>query len=167
MPTFNSLIVEFPSNDRPNSADSKSVRFSPILSIRYIKYPFMAENEALSYSSDDYERFSRVLIRDAIKCSQRLESANISGFQDRKTSERHIIRCVGLDHLISRNVSERYNELREARKAHSRLVLEVQKLQLRNDVVVPEDLALVSMENSASFKTRAYKVALLASYVEC
>ena len=162
----NSLIVDFPSSGRSNTASSKSVRFSPTIKVRYTRYPSEAENEAKSYSSDDYRRFKRVLVRDALKCSRRLESANKSGFQDRQTSEEHIIRCVGLDHLVSRNVSERYNSIREARRAHSRLVLQVQKWQLENNAVVPENLALVSMENSYSFKVRSQKVALLASYVE-
>ena len=166
MSMSDSLIVDFPSSGRSSSASSKSVRFSPKVQVRYTKYPSKAENEAKSYSSDDYDRFQAVLVRDAMRCSRRLASANRSGLQDRKTSEEHIIRCVGLDHLVSRNVRKRYYVIREARKAHVRLVLRVHKWQLENNAVNPEDLALVSMENSDSFKMRSYKVALLASYVE-
>ena len=166
MSTSNSLIVDFPSNARSSSTSSKSVRFSPIVQGYYIRYPSKKDNEAKSYSSEDYDRFQQTLVRDAMKCSRKLAAANAKGLQDMDTSEDHIIRCVGLDHLVSRDVKKRYRIVQEARTAHVHLVLDAQKWLLENGVEHPEALAGVSMKNSLSFQLRSYKVALLASYVE-
>ena len=160
------LIVDFPSNNGSSSASSKKVRFSPIIQRQYIRKPSSAENEAKSYSSEDYERFQQIMVRDAIKCSRKIATAQKVGLQDRETSEKHIIRCVGIDHLVSRNVGKRYQAIKEARRAHSDLVLDAYDWQLENHFDSPEALARVSMKSSQPFQLRSYKVALLASYVE-
>ena len=59
---LSTLIVDFPSNNRSGSVSTKSVRFSPIIEARYIRYPSRKENKAKSYSSEDYERFQQVMI---------------------------------------------------------------------------------------------------------
>ena len=160
------LIVDFPSNNRSSSATPKRVRFSPIVQRQYIRCPSDAENEAKSYSSEDYERFRQIMVRDAIKCSRKLANASTRGLQDRKTSEEHIIRCVGLDHLVSRDVGKRYQAIKDARRSHSDLVLAAYEWQLENNFESPEALARLSIRSSQPFQVRSYKVALLASYVE-
>ena len=162
------LIVDFPSNNGSSSGGSKSVRFSPIIQTKYIRKPSSAENKEKSYSSEDYERFQQVVIGDAMKCSRKLAKAkaNASGLRDRKTSEEHIIQCIGLDHLVSRNVGKRYQAIKAARKAHANLVLDAYEWQLENNYENPEALARLSIKSSQAHQLRSRKVALLSSYVE-
>lgn len=166
----NELIVDFPSSSTERTIKRakmvKSVRFSAQVEGRYIRYPSEEENRAKSYNSEDYARFHQVLARDVVKCSRRLAAVGTSAPQDRLSSEKNIIRCVGIDHLVSRDVQQRYADVRNARKQHMRLVLEEQKRQRNAGRVNSADLARVSMANSQEFKLRSYRVAVLSASVQ-
>jgi hypothetical protein len=144
----------------------KSVRFSGQIEGWYIRYPTEEENCAKSYSSEEYARFHQVLAQDVVKCSLRLVAVGTGASQDRMSSEKNIIRCVGINHLVSRNVQQRYQDVREVRKEHVRLVLEAQRWQRNTSTVNSAYLARVSMVNSQAFKMRSHKVALLSASVQ-
>ena len=130
---MDSLIVDFPSamTDRSTGSTAKSVRFAAKTQGRYIRYPSQRENHAKWNTSEDYRHFQCRLIRDVIKCSDEL-AAMKNKPQDLASSQRSIIRCVGLDHLISRDVEQRYRQVKEARRDHVHLVLHAQEWQRRS-----------------------------------
>lgn len=165
-----SLIVDFPSTSNKRDLSemrsaTKTVRFAQKSQGRYINYPTRRENEAKWYSKADYDCFQHVMFRDVVKSSIMLAAFNTTAPRDEKTSEKHIIRCVGLDHLISRDVKERYHAIKEARKKHARVVLREQKWQMRNNIESPMNLARVSSEDSRAARERSYKVAVLSASV--
>lgn len=160
---MNSLIVDFPSAMTDRST-AKSVRFATKTHGRYIHYPSKCENHAKWNTSEGYKHFQTVMVRDAIRCSAKLAEIRNTP-QDLASFQKNIIRCVGLDHLISRNVEQRYHQVKEARRNHVHLVLQVQEWQRRRGDEDPVNLARVSIESSRLFRERSYKVAVLAASV--
>ena len=158
------LIVDFPSSRHSTATAVKTVRFSKLSQGKRIPYPSKSDNEKKSYNSEDYAHFQQVMLRVVARCSARLLAAKGTP-QDRHTSEKHIIRCVGLDHLISRDVRERYQSIKDARKAHVQLVLAEQRWQRRSGVYSVGCIARVSMADSEAARTRAHKVAWLSASV--
>ena len=118
-----------------------------------------------SYCEDDYVHFKRVIAQDVIKCSARLAAVDTTAPQDRSRFERHVIRCVGLDHLVSRDIEKRTQAIRDARSAHARLVLDEQEWQRKNGVHSVGCIARVSMANSQGAKLRSHKIAVLSASV--
>ena len=162
-----SLIVDFPSTRRTVSSytAAKSVRFSSQCEGWYIAYPSKEDNEKKSYNSEDYVYFKRVMERDVLKCSARLAVVDTTAPLDRSSYEKHIIRCVGLDHLVARDIGKRARAVRDARAAHARVVLDEQEWQRSNGADSPGDLAQVSMMNSQGAKMRSRKIAVLSASV--
>lgn len=72
---------------------------------------------------------------------------------------------VGLDHLISRDVNERYMAMQLARKRHTKIVLAEQRSQRRHRRVSLEDLADASIRSSQLARERARKVGILVASV--
>lgn len=166
------MIVDFPASPRvlshrPTGAIcEKTVRFSSDIEGRYINYPSARENRAKWYGDGDYARFQRVLVNTAVQCSDVLASVK-NGQQDMTTfdMEAFVIYCVGLDHLISRDVFERHQAIKEARKEHARAVLKEQKWQRDHKVCGPETLAHVARTSSKASRARSYKVAKIAGSI--
>lgn len=164
------LIVDFPTRpmsrtkrSEMSSVLSKSVRFAPQSQGRFIKYPTRKENQAKWNSEEDYAHFQHVMVRDVVKCSAMLAAVKES--QDTSRCEEHIVCCVGLDHLIARDVQERYRAVKAARKTHVQTVLRAQEWQRSHNVNSAANLARVSMESSQPFRERSYKVAVLSASV--
>jgi hypothetical protein len=55
---------------------------------------------------------------------------------------------VGIDHLISKDVQRHYYAIKDGRRSHPRLVLDMQELQRINNAKCQNDLAQVSMYDS-------------------
>jgi hypothetical protein len=158
-----SLIVDFPSTTSCGGnaiAEGKSVSFSAHSEGRYIKYPSEYERSVRWYTSEDQRRFRHQVIPDAVEASRNMANclSNAPGeldFQD----------YVGLDHLISRDVDERYIALQMARKKHAKIVLAEQRAQRRYRRASVEDLAAVSSRSSQLAKERARKVGILVASI--
>lgn len=162
-----SLIVDFPSSTEPRAKSTmKSVRFQPRIDGRFISYPSRHENHAKWYSDEDYKHFQSVKLRDIMKYSIKLATINDGAPQDKATSQKLIVRCIGLEDFISRDVPKRFRDVKEARREHVRLVLDEQKWQRLENVDNPVDLARVSMASSHQSRRRSYKIAALAASVQ-
>lgn len=159
----NSLIVDFPSSPRlrtsggTSQVSSKSVHFSSHVDGRYINYPTDEEVIKQWYSDDDYSGFKEKMIQDTLKWSSKLFHGN------RKTGD--LVRYVGLENFISRDVSERYKAVKKGRNDHARSVLEEQKRLRRCNDNSPESIALVAMSSSHSNRKRARNVATLVQSI--
>ena len=145
--------------------EPKSVHFASEIEGRYMRYPSLKEIESKWYSHEDYANFKQQMTRDIVLFSRAM-AADIDNHTDKQViQERLLIGCVGLDHLISRNVTQRYSELRASRKEHVRIVLDEQKLQRRRGVSCLEDLASVSMGSSLNSRERSHRVAKMVGWI--
>jgi hypothetical protein len=98
------LIVDFPSATfcRNAIAEEKSVSFSTHSDGRYIKYPSEHERSLRWYTSEDEQLFRHKMIQDAVYASRKMADCLSNAHRDRFQD------YVGLEHLISRDVEERY-----------------------------------------------------------
>lgn len=136
-----SLIVDFPStsNGRNATVEEKSVSFSTHNDGLYIKYPSECERSLRWYTSEDQRGFRHQMIRDAVVASRKMAVCLNNAPQDLAFQD-----YVGLDHLISRDVDQRYMEWRLERKKHVVIVLAAQRAQRHHGRVSVDDLAEVS-----------------------
>ena len=141
------MIVDFPSSTPSSlgkrSKPDKSISFSYKSEGRYIPYPTAQENRAKWYSWQDEKRFKKAVIQDAIVASLKIMTEDLSSQEELVHQD-----FVGLDHLISRNVLQRYQARRTAYRKHVRLVLEEQSLQRRQQRLSEEDLSQVARMSS-------------------
>lgn len=153
------LIVDFPSATfcRNAIAEEKSVSFSTHSDGLYIKYPSKHERSLRWYTSEDEQRFRHQMIRDAVDASMKMADCLSNAHRDRFQD------YVGLEHLISRDVEERYIAMWIARKRHTKIVLAEQRAQRRHRRVSVEDLAEVSSISSQLERERARKVGILVA----
>ena len=131
MATFkkkSTLIVDFPVC---MMASLKSVRFAHHNEGIYFRRPTNEDNVAKSFHEEDYDHFKNILVRDVVKCSAKL-AADTSALHDKKTSDKHFVRCVGIDHLIPRDVQQCFHDWKQSRKNHVCFVLNLQKWQRAN-----------------------------------
>lgn len=153
----NTLIVNFPSS-RP------SVSFAAKSYLQYIEYSTSKELRAKWYSTEEYERFKQVITRDVLVNSVKL-AFYINGRHHELTAQDHI-RCIGLNHLLSRDVNKQAEAVRAARKRHVRMVLEAQtRLRLEN-VDCVEYIARISKASSKKSRERSRKIAAFISMIE-
>ncbi len=152
------LIVDFPGS---NHCSSKTVSFSPFAEGVYIKYPSARENRERWYSKEDQVGFKHIMVRDAVECSFKLTSRDNSEL----TANNHTC-CAGLDHLISRDVSQRYQYIKARRKEHACAVLNEQAEQRRRNTKSSDKLALVSSKSSEWSRVRSHKVAQFLGTME-
>ena len=160
------LVVDFPATGRIRGIGLAGiaelvgmafVRFASEIQGRYIPYPSSDENKAKWYDEQDYMRFESMVFRDAVTVSTKvLAAASV----DQGSAQKLILRCIGFDHLISRDVPTRIRVVRESRKTHVQAVLMAQKMQRLYGIGGPEDLASISSESSLRSRERAYKVAI-------
>ena len=160
--TNGDLIVDFPSSsfyDNHSIAEEKSVSFSTHSDGLYIKYPSKYERSLRWYTTKDEQRFRHQMIQDAVVASRKmadcLNNTGDQAFQD----------YVGLEHLISRDVEERYIAMQLARKKHAKIVLAEQRAQRRHRRVSVEDLAEVSRRSSQLERERVRKVGILVATI--
>ena len=141
----------------------KSVRFSSLSQLQYIKYPSKKDKSAKWFSKEDRERFQRVMVKYAMICSNVLADAD--EIRDQGISRDFLICCVGLDHLISSNIPQRYQAIMAARKEHSRIVLKEQERQNKYEINCPEDLARVSKASSERSREHSHKIGKLVALI--
>jgi hypothetical protein len=146
-----------------SSAATKSVSFSSEIQERLINYPTAQDINATWYSEEDNENFQRVLMLDVIKCSSMMEHVGTGNGDSVETELRKycLILSVGLDNLISRDIPQRYQAIKMARKEHARKVLDEQGRQRNWYDFHDERLACVSKASSRRSCERAHKVAKL------
>lgn len=155
----NQLIVDFPT--ATTSGSTKSVRFDPHIEGRFIEYPSSREKIKMWYSDEDYLLFKRKMARDAAICSSLLADLAENGNNDNRTVEMLLIHCIGVNHIISRDVSQRVQDIRAIRQNHALVVLEEQNRQVLSSVHSVETLAAASAESSKACRNKAYKFAKL------
>ncbi len=125
-----------------------------------IRYPTNEENHAKWYSRDDEASFKRQKWRDVAKYSSVL-SSNVNVRDDESKTKERLLKCVGIDHLLSRDVVKKSQEITLARKVHVRAVLRRQEVLLRHGIEDPEDLAQVAMSSSRFARERSHRVAVM------
>ena len=141
----------------------KSVCFSSLSQLQYIKYPSKEDNHAKWFSKEDRDRFQHMMTKDVMICSNVLANAN--EIQDQVLSRDFLICCVGLDHLLSSDIIQRYQAIMAVRKAHLRIVLEEQERQTKHEINRPEELACVSKASSTRSRARAHKIGKLVALI--
>ena len=75
-------------------------------------------------------------------------SSNVNVGDDESKTKERLLKCVGIDHLLSRDVVKKSQEITLARKVHVRAVLRRQEVLLRHGIEDHEDLAQVAMSSS-------------------
>eukprot|EP00804_Cyclotella_cryptica_P000760 CCRYP_001038-RA/>CCRYP_001038-RA protein AED:0.25 eAED:0.25 QI:0/-1/0/1/-1/1/1/0/190 len=154
------LIVDFPLQQRLTRTDSnkaqrkKYVSFSKLSTAIDIDNPTTEENAAKWYSRDEETHFRNQVPRDATVCS-------MMWMRDVKNEVPYevLIRCLGVDHLLSKDVPQRYREFKSARKMHVHTVLNEQDQQRERNECSMDELAYVSEESSKRARARAHKAA--------
>ena len=160
-PRHGELIVNFPSSR--SSTAAKTVRFSSVAQVRYIQYPSEEDIDKLWYTKEDREHFKTNMMRDAIKCSKMLDVHFKQSGQSKQYSEVLSCHCVGLEHLISNDVSKRCKAVQTARKEHVRKVMDEVDRQRSCGHSSPANLARVSSESSRIARRRSHTIAMLVS----
>jgi hypothetical protein len=150
----NDLIVDFPS-----SIAERRVGIADITDGLYIRYPSATEIQRRWYSKEDEARARSQVLRDAVQYSTVLAAARENGHQGTHVMKACLMRCVGLESLISYNVPQQYNAIRLARKRHARIVLEDQRKQQLLGAVSSDTLARVSLASSYQARKRAHRIA--------
>ncbi|KAL7476751.1 hypothetical protein ACHAW6_002585 [Cyclotella cf. meneghiniana] len=145
------------------SSQVKSVRFSATSQLRYINHPSREDKCAMWFSIADTERFQHAMAKDAIFCSNVLANAN--NIKNQVIAKDFLICCIGLDRLILRDEPQRSVGIITRRKEHSRIVLQEQERQNKNEMNSPEDLACVSKASSERSLARARKIGKLVAMI--
>lgn len=152
------LIVGFPrqSSETNNfEVAEKFVRFSKYSTAKNIAYPTREQISAKWYSKADEDRFKRDIMRDATICSMWW----MEGIEGKKITKDLLMECVGLDHLMSDDVMERYREVQMTRRIHVQTVLNEQKLQRELNALSSSRLAHVAKQSSQWPRERAQMTA--------
>ena len=173
-PTNANLIVDFPATRRMQGINHaevarhvhmRHVQFASEIQGRFIRYPSSAENKAKWYDEEDYRRFGSTMLRDAMEASAKVAAARVDHGTGTATNAKLILSCVGLHHLISRDVPARNRAVGESRMTHVQTVLMAQKLQKLYGIGGPAELASVAIENSRGARERGYRVAVLSASI--
>ena len=143
----------------------RHVQFASEIQGRFIRYPSCAENKAKWYDEEDYRRFGSTMLRDAMEASAKVTAARVDHGTGTATNAKLILSCVGLHHLISRDVPARNRAVRESRMTHVQTVLMAQKLQKLYGIGGPAELASVAIENSRGARERGDRVAVLSASI--
>lgn len=98
---------------------------------------------------------------DSVQYSRVVMDIRDGAAQDETVSKEFFVNCVGLEHLISRNVPKRYKTVKKARRDHSRLVLGEQKRQKDTCNVSSTKLAYASKRSSESSHKKAHTIAMM------
>jgi hypothetical protein len=105
---------------------------------------------------DDFHRFQEELARDAVVCSEILYGqAN----DDLKNSLQFVIHCIGVDHLISRDVLGKYKDVKAERRRHVKALIDEQVWQRSCNIDSPKSLARVAKASSHHCRVRAQDMA--------
>ena len=128
----------------------------------YVNYP-SREVDKRWYSKEEMEHFGDMVGLDSVQCSKAIivEDKN----KNEMESKKFLVNCVGLEHLISRDVPRRYKANKRGRKHHSKLVLAEQKRQKENHDESVSMLAYVSSKSSRPFRMRAYTIAEMRTHM--
>lgn len=156
----NKLLVDFP----PFPKAKRSVQFADRVDGRYIEYPSPEENAKRWYTEADQKRFRKQMGRDAAACSFIMFGGKLTGECQGKmkmlTSQEIVTCCVGLEHLISRDVSQRSAAIKTLRKEHaSRVVKEQARLIRCRNEFIQDRLAFISEASSFKSQKKAHNVA--------
>lgn len=155
------LIVDFPSDmEESPPRPVKAVRFSETSLMKLMRYPTKEENARKWHTRADEEGFKRRRWLDVAKCSAMLMEEPRDG-EDESIKRDKLVKCIGLEHLLGRDIFEKSREVVTAREHHRNVVLNVQQLQWRHNVYSPEDLARLSMASSQEARKRARRNALI------
>eukprot|EP00956_Cyclotella_meneghiniana_P004990 scaffold6167_cov44-Cyclotella_meneghiniana.AAC.6 len=149
------LIVDFPFSGSPSPTGTR-VTFSDRSEGVYIPYPSAEENKMKWFALSDQTNWASQVLRDAVECSMLLFDGNIPTHIQRAL----LVRCIGLEHIISRDVFQRLRVSMEKKRAHVQSVLDEQRRQRLRGVSSSDCLALVSMRSSKGSRSRARKVAM-------
>ena len=156
------LIVDFPSAQQMEvpAPSRKSVRFSETSMMKYMRYPTKEENKAKWYDKETEDGFKRRRWQDVARYSAVLMQ-DPEDDEDEDAKKNKLINCVGLDHLLARDIVQKAQEVVMARQKHRNVVLNVQELQRRHDIYIPEDLARMASASSRSARERACRIAFI------
>jgi hypothetical protein len=140
-PASSQLIIDFPSSQ--SAPKLKSVRFVSYCDVKLVEYT--ARSEMRWYSEQDFIRFRKSLIRDAVRCSILLRDI-LADEHDRVSYKDFATYCIGLEPLLSRdlNVLARHQAISGERKRHTRVVIKEHTRLMRSGSYSVERLASVS-----------------------
>jgi hypothetical protein len=139
-----------------------AIRFAPI-EVQIINYPEDLNNDEMWWSNEDKAHSLQVMLQDAIECSRAL--AGVVNLQDRSAVENHIIRCVGLENLLSHNAFQRCQAIMNGRADHVHAVLGAQGIARNNGRGQDDDVARVSRASSKPLRERARNIASVAASI--
>lgn len=154
------LIVDFPSEkEQPVRKHMKAVRFSETSSMKLMRYPTKEENARKWHTKADEKGFKHRRWQDVAKCSAMLLETPQEN-EDESTNKEKLMRCLGLEHLLARDIFQKSKEVVMAREHHRNVVLNVQQFQRRHHIYSPEDLATMAKTSSREARKRAHRNAL-------
>jgi hypothetical protein len=142
----------------------KSVSFSMYSELRFVPYPSRQEIRKRWYNKEDQKGFQDQTIYEAMQFSAMLSRNPIMKGQDEKN--RRIARsCIGLEHLIAKDVIQHMKASMTAKKRHIMTVLEEQDRQRKCNARSNVNLARVSHTSSKSARERSHAVAMMVKSV--
>ena len=150
--TPESLIVDFP----PRRPSKKEVGFSSTSQMVLISYPTPKDIEESWYTSEDRKHFKCIVARDVHRYSRILFSKSELGL---RLSEDERAHCIGLEHLLSRDINQNIAQINQRRKKHVVRVLEEQARQQTMGLNSADKLKCVSMKSSHKSRLRAHVLA--------
>lgn len=143
----------------------KTVQFALDLNeVHRISHPTDRDNQAKWFSNEENEEFGHELVRDVVRSSQ-MFAAGAVNLLDRNTARDFVIRCVGIEKFLAKDVRRRYQDIQSAKQEHTRIVLQAQERLSRIGEVLEEDIAHVSEFSSRRARARSRTVAMIAASV--
>ena len=140
-----------------SACSNKNVRFSLTSEMALVAYPTTKEIQERWYNSQDRAHSRQVVAKDAKQCSRMLFSELELG---NNLTEDQRIKCVGLEHLLSRDLAENTKQLNEKRKRHVYKVLIEQDRQRKLKINNAEELEYVSRKSSYQSRKRSHLLAV-------
>lgn len=143
---------------RMQSNSTKILRFSAVNEIKYVVYPTDEKHEKW-YDQEDVGKFHFIFARDINRCSRMLITKSDRGL---KLSEEERNLCIGIVHLLSRDVSKNIKLLNAMKESHLYAVLIEQARQRHFHINSVEELGQVSRKSSHCSRQRSHMIATLS-----
>ncbi|KAL3788266.1 hypothetical protein HJC23_011898 [Cyclotella cryptica] len=141
------------------NSGAKTVRFSDTAEIRHVSYPTAEEKQERWYYLEDVCKFKMILAHDIHRSSRMLISRSEQGVG---ISEDERDMCIGIEHLLSRDVKGRILALSTMRKNHLYIVLIEQARQKHFQMNSVDEMERVSTTSSHIARQRSHKIAILS-----
>lgn len=154
--TNNLIIAQFLPQLVVQQRVAKKVSFSPTKDMKIIANPTEAEKQELWHGSDDVDRSKLNLAREVHLCTRMVKTKMQQGLL---LSEDDRCRCLGVEHLLSDNLSANILRLSATTRNHVYAVLIEQARQRHLRTASVGELQRISSLSSQESRQRSHMIA--------